>query len=306
MNKKVLTLCAGLLLAGGAFSFVNASEWPSDTDYVLNTGKYHLLHQVAVYNGSWSPATGAYLNYYLSVDENGTPIVSESKDTNAYWTITSKDVAGVTYYQFKNAEGNTLVYTHNAGTPTEQKIDWFIVESATSPVTFNDLAFMDGTTKYYLNVGSTPISGTTDYPVVANIVSAGVRGFDNEEIAEEVIPAADLNAVLKDGFGLLFGPGKDKEYKNLSGAEAFSGKIEAVPVSGATGKYYFKRADGKYIVLSDDFIGEPNSTLDGTDDAIYRGYNLRLLANMHLIRKSIRITLSLRFINHTTSMIQIR
>ena len=278
MNKKVLTLCAGLLLAGGAFSFVNASEWPSDTDYVLNTGKYHLLHQVAVYNGSWSPATGAYLDYYLSADENGTPIASKSKDTNAYWTITSKDVAGVTYYQFKNAEGNTLVYTHNAGTPTEQKIDWFIVESATSPVTFNDLAFMDGTTKYYLNVGSTPISGTTDYPVVANIVSAGVRGFDNEEITEEVIPAADLNAVLKDGFGLLFGPGKDKEYKNLSGAEAFSGKIEAVPVSGATGKYYFKRADGKYIVLSDDFIGEPNSTLDGTDDAIYRGYNFKAVS----------------------------
>ena len=153
-----------------------------------------------------------------------------------------------------------------------------MVESSTSPVTFNDLSFMDGSNKLYLDAAASPITGTTDYKVVAVPSTTGARGFDNIEIAEEVITAADLNAQLKDGFGLLFGPGKDKEYKNLTGAEAFSGKITAEPVSGATGRYYFKRADGQYIVLSDDFIGEANATLDGTEDAIYRGYNFKAVS----------------------------
>ena len=85
MNKKVLTLCAGLLLAGGAFSFVNASEWYQDTQYVLNTGKYHLIQQVANHtSGSWATATTAQAEYYLSADENGTPKFSKIKILHLY------------------------------------------------------------------------------------------------------------------------------------------------------------------------------------------------------------------------------
>ena len=278
MNKKFSTLMAGLLLAGGMFSVANASEWPTDGTFVLNTGKYHLIQQVADFNGSaWTPITGSSA-YYLALDASGDPIFTMTESTSAYWTVTTKVVAGVTYYQFKNADDKTFVYKHNAGTPAEKKIDWFMVESSTSPVTFNDLSFMDGSNKLYLDAAASPITGTTDYKVVAVPSTTGARGFDNIEIAEEVITAADLNAQLKDGFGLLFGPGKDKEYKNLTGAEAFSGKITAEPVSGATGRYYFKRADGQYIVLSDDFIGEANATLDGTEDAIYRGYNFKAVS----------------------------
>ena len=278
MNKKFSTLMASLLLAGGMFSVANASEWPTDGTFVLNTGKYHLIQQVADFNGSaWTPITGSSA-YYLALDASGDPIFTMTESTSAYWTVTTKVVAGVTYYQFKNADDKTFVYKHNAGTPAEKKIDWFMVESSTSPVTFNDLSFMDGSNKLYLDAAASPITGTTDYKVVAVPSTTGARGFDNIEIAEEVITAADLNAQLKDGFGLLFGPGKDKEYKNLTGAEAFSGKITAEPVSGATGRYYFKRADGQYIVLSDDFIGEANATLDGTEDAIYRGYNFKAVS----------------------------
>ena len=275
MNKKVLTLCVSALLAGGMFGTANASEWTSDTQYVLNTGKYHLLHQVAVYNGSWSAATGAYLNYYLSAEEDGTPIFSTVKDKNAYWTISTRVVAGVTYYQFKNAEGNTLVYTHNAGTPTEKKIDWFIVESTSTPLTFNNLSFMDGSTQYYLNAGTS--INATDYTVVANVASAGVRGFDNVEIAEEVISARDLNAVLKDGFGLVIGSAKDKEYTSLQG-NVFTGEIEAKNGATAGTYYFYRKADKKYIVLSEDVWSENTANLDGKKRSAYAGYKFEAIS----------------------------
>ena len=277
MNKKVITLCVSALLAGGMFGTANASEWPSDTQYVLNTGKYHLIQQVATISGSnWQAASAPYTDFYLSADEDGTPLFSKVKNENAYWKITTDQRAGVVYYQFTNAKGNVLTYVHAAGTPNEEKITWFNVASVNSPIDINDIFYTIGGTNYFLTADS-PID-TNNYSAEFSSTVADARGFDNVEIPEEVIPAADLNAVLKDGFGLLFGPGKDKEYNNLTGAEAFSGKITAEPVSGATGKYYFKRADGQYIVLSDDFIGEANSTLNGTQSAIYRGYNFKAVS----------------------------
>ena len=110
MNKKVLTLCVSALLAGGMFGTANASEWPSDTQYVLNKGKYHLIKQVADYNGTaWSPITGAP-DYFLSLDDNGNPIFTQTKGTSAYWTITTKVVAGVTYYQLTNEDNKIFTY----------------------------------------------------------------------------------------------------------------------------------------------------------------------------------------------------
>ena len=277
MNKKVLTLCVSALLAGGMFGTVNASEWPTDTQYVLNTGKYHLIQQVAIISGSnWQAASAPYTDYYLSAEEDGTPLFSKVKDENAYWTITTDQKAGVVYYQFTNAKGKVLTYVHAAGTPNEEKITWFNVASTNSPIDINDIFYTIGGTNYFLTADSS--IDPNNYSAKFSSTVADARGFDNVEIAEEVITAENLNAVLKDGFGLLFGPGKDKEYKNLTGAEAFNGKITAEPVSGATGKYYFKRADGKYIVLSDDFIGEASATLNGTESAIYRGYNFKAVS----------------------------
>ncbi len=107
MNKKFSTLMASLLLAGGMLSVANASEWPTDDTYVLNTGKYHLIHQVAGYSGTWNTYSGANLGWYLALDASGNPVFTRTKDEKAYWTITTKNVAGVTYYQLTNA-GTTV------------------------------------------------------------------------------------------------------------------------------------------------------------------------------------------------------
>ena len=81
MNKKFSTLMASLLLAGGMFSVANASEWPTDGTFVLNTGKYHLIQQVADFNGSaWTPITGSSA-YYLALDASGDPIFTMTESS---------------------------------------------------------------------------------------------------------------------------------------------------------------------------------------------------------------------------------
>lgn len=81
-----------------------------------------MIQQVADFNGStWTSLTGGSA-YYLALDASGNPIFTTTESTSAYWTVTTKVVAGVTYYQFKNADDKTFVYTHNAGTPTEKRL----------------------------------------------------------------------------------------------------------------------------------------------------------------------------------------
>ena len=285
MNKKVLTLCAGFVLAGGMLSVANASDWSTDTRYVQNSKKYHVIEQTAEITGigSTETTTGYFNGYYLTYDANGTLVFAPStreKDKRAYWTITTRTNGGNVEYQLTNAENETLSYTYTNAAGDDIEVSWFLVGHTTATdggVTkdANVLKFYDTDGNLqFLTINTPDVNG--NYPFEISTVESAC--FDNVEIPEEVISAADLNAILKDGFGLLFGPGKDKEYKNLTGAEAFSGKITAEPVSGATGRYYFKRADGQYIVLSDDFIGEANATLDGTEDAIYRGYNFKAVS----------------------------
>ena len=278
MNKKFSTLMAGLLLAGGMFSTVNASQWISDTQYVLNTGKFHLIQQVADFNGStWTSLTGGSA-YYLALDASGNPIFTTTESTSAYWTVTTKVVAGVTYYQFKNADDKTFVYTHNAGTPTEKKIDWFMVESSASPVTFNDLSFMDGSSQLYLDAAASPITGTTDYKVVAVPSTTGARGFDNVEIKEAAISAAELNSMLtKNAFGLIIGSAKDKEYTDLQG-NVFTGEIEAKAAATSGTYYFYRKADKKYIVLTENVWSANTANLDGKERSAYAGYKFEAIS----------------------------
>ena len=58
MNKKVLTLCAGFLLAGGLFSTANAIDLRD-----AKAGQYYQLKRTAQFqNGPWSDLDSS--NYY--------------------------------------------------------------------------------------------------------------------------------------------------------------------------------------------------------------------------------------------------
>ena len=291
---------AGLLLSGSVFAAHQAGvDWTTGVPGALdNAGKYWQLNYLNYRQGSGDWTTGG-TGFYLTITEGSVPqlvianTASDLLDKTSYWTLkeipltageTYPDANCVALVEIVNAEGYTLSLDKSTGlladdnTVASDKISRFYVRKGTN----NNIVLA-----YYPSGNSSVYCIGQDVTIDANTIAlkGKLLGTDNygvswnlKEIAEEVISATDLNAQLKDGFGLLFGPGKDKEYKNLTGAEAFSGKITAEPISGASDKYYFKRADGKYIVLSDDFIGEANATLDGTEDAIYRGYNFKAVS----------------------------
>ena len=284
MNKKVLTLCASALLAGGLFNVVNAAHWTTDTRYVQNSGKYHLIKQVADFDGTnWTADNN---NYYVTVDANGVPVFAKNiltGDKKAYWTITTRNNSGQTEYQLTNAEGTIFTYKYTNAAGDEVSVQWFLVNDDTTITTslafdFNWLYFYDeNNTLQYLMAGSQ--RGVTDvWDFTTN--TSTTRGFDTEEIAEVAIGAADLNSELNGGFELNFSS-NGKEYANLVGADAFAGKLTAIPVNRMNPndtKFYLRTADGKYVTLSDDYIGDADATLNGTQSAIYRGYNFKTVS----------------------------
>ena len=62
MNKKVLTLCAGFLLAGGLFSTANAIDLRDAAN-----GQYYLLKRTAQFNaGSWDGSSVGLDSWYAA------------------------------------------------------------------------------------------------------------------------------------------------------------------------------------------------------------------------------------------------
>ena len=284
MNKKVLTLCAGMLLAGSMLSSANASLWESDDTYVLNTGKYHVLGITARYGSSEWEKSDKSGEYVLSTNEKGEFILTKDRNkVNAYWTITTVPGTGV-YYQLKNANGETLKFTHAVGTADEQVIDKFRIggESGdTEPFEpFNYIYYEAKVNKqnkkFYLQQGTT----TGDVMTVTfaeNNKDGKVKAFNNFEIAEEPINAADLNAKNKDGFYLNF-----KDYADIQG-NVFNGKIQAIPAkkkdgvtdqnSHALTYYLYKPETNEYIVLTEKTWGEPTDVnQEGSERSAYQGY----------------------------------
>ena len=101
MNKKVLTLCAGFLLAGGMLSSVSADQLSTAT-----AGKYYKIWRAATYQNAtdgWQDGTVAGTKYYLSLQGETAGIVNKVTD---YWKI-EKNEEG--QYVLTNLLGEQLV-----------------------------------------------------------------------------------------------------------------------------------------------------------------------------------------------------
>ena len=273
MNKKVLTLCAGFLLASG-FGSVNALDL-ADAVYGANSGKYYLLEQTGQWNGSWGAAPAA--GYFISFDANDKLVFSLTKETNgfdSYWTVETVSVAGQTYYKLLNANGKYLSVENSAG----DKIDAFLRGyDATADV--NTLYFMDGGTPTYIY----PVLVGSDYEVKTSTNTSDIRGFNLIEISEKPISAADLNAELQNGFQIQIGKtvkGEYKEFTDWAGeGNLFAGTLYADDEAG-NGLYYLRKGgkNGDYIVLTGELWGDTNSDLNGKDN--YKGYKFDVV-NAH-------------------------
>ena len=309
MNKKVLTLCAGLLLSGSAFAQTAGVDWVASAPNgaLDNAGKYWQLETVNNYitGSSWS-STG---DYYLTI-KNGSLVMSQKSDLldeSSYWTFKVIPLtAGENYPQpackalveIVNQDGYTLTLdksTHqlatDATTAANKISRFYVMESDNDNLI---LAYFpvetDNTTYYALGYNSPSSDSGLTYPVAGKKV--GVENYALSwniiDIDEEAIQVQDMNAELNGGFMLDFSS-KGKEYPNLVGAEAFSGKLTAVSSkydkTGVTDTeknedkvFYLKNANNEYIILSDDYIGDADATLNGTKSAFYRGYNFKTIS----------------------------
>ena len=334
MNKKVLTLCAGLLLAGGAFGTVNAAvskyakaaakeltTTTSPEKWVVDYGKYFVLERANLYTSSWT-STGSD-KYFLTMDASGQLVYTldpSLKNKNAYWKI--EDVTPTNDSRIdgtivvakvrvvnannqvlafdkgkKDANGNLKMAT-NKTKAINLVEEFYVLASGVSCQ--GQLCIYDGTDEYRLGNVSTAIVGNTFEAVAVkydsssspSVNGASINDVNAVGIAEVALKAKQLNAQLNGGFELSF-TSNGEEYKNLTQAEAFAGKLTAIGTNlttatdwndadkvaaSTTDSYYFRTSDGNYIVLDDEFLGEKNSTLAGTKSALYRGYNFKTVS----------------------------
>ena len=97
MNKKVLTLCAGFLLAGGMLSSLSAEKLSA----VADNGKYYKIVRGAYITGgtTWTAATD---QYYIDLDAEGEAGIVQ--DFDDYWKVVKVENG----YQLINLQGTPL------------------------------------------------------------------------------------------------------------------------------------------------------------------------------------------------------
>ena len=274
MNKKVLTLCAGFLLAGGMFSTVSALS----LDQMVE-GQYYKI----ALTGQGQAANTFVLdgdNQNVSSWWGNFADVESDLDGSMWWTVervkdpvTGNPIA----YKLKNKKG--LYYTVTDGTNT---YDAFVQESTTTSSTSGYWAlktYKDG--KYVLE--GSALTGTT----------GGFWGIDVIKILPQVQLASTLNELYGNGFGLqiCYQPLKDNntavdtdkdpvEYADLLG-NPFTGMLVADPVTSTTVALYQGSLKGKRIVLTSDTWGSQagGTTQVGYKFAAYTASEYRANAN---------------------------
>ena len=280
MNKKVLTLCAGFLLAGGMFSMANASNWTTDTRYVQDSKKFHLIEQVGNFTDpTWSLNTDGY---FITLDDQNVPVFARNiqlGDTKAYWKVETRTNSGQKEYRLVNADGNPFVYKYTNGGVT-YSVEWFLLGDNSTNMTGLGIGFSCNWLYFYDNAGNLQYlmagaqRGTTDVWDFTTSTTE-TRGFNNIEIAEEAITAADLNAELNGAFQLNF-----KDYTSLEG-NVFTGNLKAVSTTSSSfaTTYYLTNGNGDYIVLDNEDVWSTNTAnLDGRTRSAYSGYKFKTVS----------------------------
>ena len=277
MNKKVLTLCAGFLLAGGMFSTLSAKSLAE----VAGDGKYY---KIAIAAASQSANT-----YVLDGGQDRMPGwwsnmngVESDFDGSAWWTIEAvKDpVTGEPLaYRLKNAEGTYYTVTDADGKVYK---DFYQTNSAATSSTSNYWML-----KTYEGVGA---SGQFVLQNATTSTEANGWGINVLDLTPAAYNADFLNGILGNGFGLQICKQVIKadgsidtdaapvEYTDLVG-NPFTGILVAKDaVGGGVELYQGSTTTGKKIVLTKDTWGTQGG---GTTQ---EGYIFKAVTNAELTK----------------------
>ena len=271
MNKKVLTLCAGFLLAGGMLSSVNAS-----IDQ-MEEGKYYIIKV-----GNQGNTSESDLRYALDGDKSSSDWLSlitdipNDFDGSAWWTVEKvKDPVtdAVIAYKLKNKKGQ--YYKVTDGTET---YDAFVQPNpgGTNPTGWAwALKTYNGDKFVYAGTAQTTSNNNS-------------WGVDEDPLTPAAYNAEFLNGILGNGFGLqickqvikadgsIDTDADEVEYTDLTGNE-FTGVLVAKGVTaGGVELYQGSTTTGKKIVLTKDTWGTQGG---GTTQ---EGYIFKAVTNTEL------------------------
>ena len=248
MNKKVLTLCAGFLLAGGLNAF--AESFPIGSSMVTGTdfssgGDYYLVNTI----------NGVNYAYGFEADPNDPNVVIEKvtaiTDTNLerdeykdyVWTVTENELTGVGvtpvlygYTLVNKATGKTLIfdstgavdtdYSDNPATLDDKSTFFFFASAAQyKTMTASALAY-DG---YQYQISSTPAELVlfSASGLERKGTFSGTSTFSFYSVEDKTVGIDELNDLYNStGFNLKL---NDDEYKDVANIFADQ-RIKAIKV----------------------------------------------------------------------------
>ena len=295
MNKKVLTLCAGFLLAGGLVNFANAEVKLAEA---ADGGYYYVRVQGA--KATFDESSDANV---LSLANGKLSHTSDVTESDALmWTVEKTTINNTTVYALKNKAGGYLSFT----TPSSSAYGTY---ASNAEITyFTSDAADDQLRVYGVNGGFLAYDGTSIVVDTWN-TSWGQTGTQNlalhlEKVGSNVISASELNAYLgttagfKIQIGNLTKANDDNSfvaYTNLSEGNPFDGTLVATKgelkstVSGqtydittdGTTSYFLRKgsATGDYIVLLNKKWDNFNTDHDGTSQ---KGYKFAVVSEKQL------------------------
>ncbi len=190
MNKKVLTLCAGFMLAGGMLSSLSAEQLSK----VANDGKYYKIGRLSNYNSSSNIWGEELSGYCLDLNEGKAGLTKEGP-TN-YWRVAKASEDGM--YHLISMKGDTLyVNTHKTFGFNEN-----LPGAGNTKVPYTQLYYMEGGKQVW-------VSHENENPT--GFYALGVQGEDlgaTPGIAFDAIGDTDntalKNALLEDGVESLY------------------------------------------------------------------------------------------------------
>ena len=278
MNKKVLTLCAGLLLAGGMMSTVDAlpaNPTQIETKAVVsNAVTITATLPTSVSNVGATVLPSFTNNSRLFLVENSGGDVSADKFVNVsngalnageytgsidefYWTMSGNDLVNNANHSFtvKSYSKFDIVPV----TKADDKLGCFFVLRAKNT---------DGSAAGYVK---------SDFSIVDDVNSAALFVSVETAYSTTAMTGNDLNKELGNGFGLTISSAKD-EVTSISGADQFAGTLKATKLdassnfvdAGDQAVYYLMNEAGKFLYWDEatntDSDNPGSFTLKSADD----------------------------------------
>ena len=285
MNKKVLTLCAGFLLAGGMLSSLSAVELTQ-----AEPGKYYKLVRAAYLNNSannqWTPDNQGF---YLELDENGDLAIDKNAANGVdYWKLTpiNGDV-----YQLTNFAGESVEVTLSN---SEVETDKFYTELKTADGTKYYFIDYDGgsAVDQYTLVQKTAGEWSTDetlYSTAFDAIPTSLKDV-NLGLDRATLDLDGENVTFKFIIGdyaapIIYKATYDKENNSYSFANNATGEtiyftdatngerekdVTIVPCENGMGSFLQLPSGGKYVAI----INGEFSLVDSWDKATMFGFQI--------------------------------